>query len=142
MDGIDSRWTSTLAIIKPDAVRRHLTGEIISRIERKTLFIANMQKRFINDSEIRELYAEHAERDFFLDLFTFTGNGPSIIINLQGHEAVNTWRVMMGSTKANVASPGTIRGDFGRGWPIWENLVHGSDSDDNAKRELAIFFPK
>lgn len=132
----------TFAMIKPDAVARGLTGEIIKRIEQKKILIMRLELTWLLDSQIIELYQEHKGKPFFLNLVSFTGSGRSVIMQLFGYEVANVWRQLMGNTKANVASPGTIRGDYGSGSPIWENLVHGSDSPESASRELALFWPE
>lgn len=132
----------TFAMIKPDAVARGLTGEIIKRIECKRIQIMRLELLWLSDSQISELYLEHKDKFFFADLLIFTGKSRSVIMQLYGFESISIWRQLMGSTKSNTASPGTIRGDFGSGDPIWENLVHGSDSKESALRELGIFWPE
>ena len=130
---------STLLIVKPDAVRRGLIGEVLSRIERKGLRIDAMRK-FRIDRELAERhYAEHREKPFFGDLVEFITSGDVVVAKLTGREAVTVLRTLLGATDPVKSGPGTIRGDLGI--EIQENLVHGSDSAESAERELALFFP-
>jgi nucleoside-diphosphate kinase len=130
---------STLLIVKPDAVRRGLAGEILSRVERKGLSIEAMRLMHIDRELAERHYAEHAEKPFFGELVEFITGGEVIVAKVSGREAVAVLRVLIGPTDPAVAPPGTIRGDFGL--VITENLVHGSDSAESAARELALFFP-
>jgi nucleoside-diphosphate kinase len=129
----------SLVLIKPDAVRRGLAGAIINRFESKGLTIVTMELRQITGDVADELYAEHLERPFYPPLRLFITSGPSIAMIVEGDEAVDVVRTLNGATDARQAQPGTIRGDFGLS--NRENLVHGSDSLESAKREIAIFFP-
>jgi nucleoside-diphosphate kinase len=130
---------TTLVIIKPDGVRRGLVGEIVSRIERKTLTLAG-GRLFTIDAELaRKHYAEHTEKAFFGDLIDFITSGPVLALAVRGPSAVQVVRTLMGPTDPLDAPPGTIRGDFGI--EVTQNLVHGSDSAESAKRELGLFFP-
>lgn len=129
---------STLLIIKPDAVRRGLVGEVLRRVEAKGLRIAAMRMMTIDRELAERHYAEHREKPFFGELVAFITSGPVVVARLEGERAVEVLRTMMGPTDPAVAPPGTIRGDFGL--RITENLVHGSDSPDSAERELALFF--
>ncbi|HEX2267636.1 MAG TPA: nucleoside-diphosphate kinase [Actinomycetota bacterium] len=130
---------STLLIVKPDAVRRGLIGEIVSRIERKNLRIEAMRMmRVVRDLAERH-YQEHAEKPFFGELVDFITSGDVVVARVTGPEAISALRNLMGATDPVKAAPGTIRGDFGL--VITENLVHGSDSAESAKRELDLFFP-
>ncbi|MGH2760867.1 MAG: nucleoside-diphosphate kinase [Actinomycetota bacterium] len=130
---------TTLVIVKPDGVRRGLCGEIVSRIERKGLALAE-GRLFTIDAELaRKHYAEHTEKPFFGDLIDFITSGPVLALAVRGPEAVQVVRTLMGPTNPLDAPPGTIRGDFGT--EVTQNLVHGSDSVDSAKRELGLFFP-
>jgi len=126
-------------LIKPDAVRRGLAGAIINRFESKGLTIVTMELRQITGDVADELYAEHLERPFYPPLRLFITSGPSVAMIVEGDEAVDVVRTLNGATDARQAEPGTIRGDFGLS--NRENLVHGSDSLESAKREIAIFFP-
>jgi nucleoside-diphosphate kinase len=128
----------TLLIVKPDAVRRALLGEILSRVERKTLRIAEMRLMRIDGDLAGRLYAEHRGKPFFQELIAFITSGDVVVTRVVGESAVSVVRSLMGATDPLEASPGTIRGDFGL--VITENLVHGSDSPESAKRELDLFF--
>jgi nucleoside-diphosphate kinase len=129
---------STLLIIKPDAVRRGLVGEILRRVEAKGLRIAEMQMVDIDRPLAEEHYAEHREKPFFDELVEFIGSGPVVIARVEGEQAISVLRSLIGPTDPASAPPGTIRGDFGT--VITENLVHGSDSPESAERELKLFF--
>jgi nucleoside-diphosphate kinase len=128
----------TLLIVKPDAVRRALLGEILSRVERKALRIAEMRLMRIDGDLAGRLYAEHRQKPFFQELVTFITSGDVVVARVVGESAVSVVRGLMGATDPVEASPGTIRGDFGL--VITQNLVHGSDSPESAKRELDLFF--
>jgi nucleoside-diphosphate kinase len=129
----------TLVILKPDAVRRGLVGEILSRFEAKGLTIVAMEHRTIDGALADEHYAEHVERDFYPPLRAFVTSGPLVPLVLEGDEAVDVVRAINGATDGRKAAPGTIRGDLSLS--NRENLVHGSDSAESAKREIAIWFP-
>ena len=129
----------TLVILKPDAVRRGLVGEILSRFEAKGLTIVAMEHRTIDGALADEHYAEHVERDFYPPLRAFVTSGPLVPLVLEGDEAVDVVRALNGATDGRKAAPGTIRGDLSLS--NRENLVHGSDSPESAKREIAIWFP-
>ena len=129
---------STLLIVKPDAVRRGLTGEILGRIERKGLRIEELRMMRVPKALARKHYAEHTAKPFFGELVEFITGGPVVVAKVTGREAVSVVRTLMGATDPAASGPGTIRGDFGT--EITENLVHGSDSPASAKRELALFF--
>jgi nucleoside-diphosphate kinase len=129
----------TLVLLKPDAVRRGLVGEVISRFEAKGLGIVRMELRTIDGEIADRHYAEHVERDFYPPLREFVTGGPLVAMVLEGDEAIAVVRALAGATDGRQAAPGTIRGDLSlsnRG-----NLVHGSDSAESAERELAIWFP-
>ena len=129
----------TLVLLKPDAVRRGLVGEILRRFEAKGLTIVAMDQRTI-DPELADLhYAEHVERDFYPPLREFVTSGPLVAAVLEGDQAVEVVRLLNGATDARVAAPGTIRGDLALS--NRENLVHGSDSPESAEREIKVFFP-
>jgi nucleoside-diphosphate kinase len=129
---------STLLIVKPDGVRRGLTGEVLSRVEAKGLGITEMRMMQIDRTLAEEHYAEHREKTFFDELVTFITSGPVVVAKLEGEGAIDVWRAMMGPTDPATAPSGTIRGDFGLA--IGENIVHGSDSATSAERELKLFF--
>jgi len=129
---------STLVIVKPDAVRRGLIGEVLGRIERKGLRIEEMRLTRIDRDLAERHYDEHREKPFFEELVEFITTGDVVVARVVGEEAVSVVRTLMGPTDPAAAPPGTIRGDFGL--VITENLVHGSDSPESAKRELDLFF--
>lgn len=128
----------TLVIVKPDAVRRALVGEILSRLEGKTLRIAAMRLMRIDRDLAERLYGEHRQKGFFPELVDFITSGDVVVARVAGESAVSVVRALMGATNPVEAAPGTIRGDFGL--VITQNLVHGSDSLESAKRELDLFF--
>jgi nucleoside-diphosphate kinase len=128
----------TLVIVKPDAVRRRLTGEIIARMERKGLRIVEMRSLRIERDLAERHYEEHRDKPFFGELVEFITSGDVVVARVVGEQAVPVVRTLMGPTDPASAPPGTIRGDFGV--LITENLVHGSDSPESAKRELDLFF--
>jgi nucleoside-diphosphate kinase len=129
---------STLLIVKPDAVRRGLIGEILSRVERKGLRIDAIRMMRIDRDRAEHHYAEHAKKPFFDDLVGFITSGDVVVARVTGEGAIATLRAIMGATDPAKADAGTIRGDFGK--EITQNLVHGSDSPESAERELALFF--
>ncbi|WP_077103428.1 nucleoside-diphosphate kinase [Mycobacterium terramassiliense] len=130
----------TLVLIKPDAVERHLIGEIISRIERKGLIIAALELRHVSEELAGQHYAEHEGKPFFGSLLEFITSGPVVAAVVEGPRAIAAFRQVAGGTDpVDKATPGTIRGDFGLETQF--NLVHGSDSEDSAKREIALWFP-
>ncbi len=128
----------SLVLIKPDAVQRGLAGEIISRLEKKGLSIVAMKMLHMDRALAQQHYAVHTGKAFFDDLVDFITSGPVIAIVFQGRNAVEVIRQVMGGTDPAKASSGTIRGDFGI--DIGHNLVHGSDSLDNASGEIDLFF--
>ncbi|MCU0309576.1 MAG: nucleoside-diphosphate kinase [Acidimicrobiales bacterium] len=130
----------TLVICKPDAVERGLVGEIISRLERRTLTIVAAELRTIDVETAGRHYAEHDGKPFYADLVAFITRGPAMVLVVEGPE--DTWKVvrtMMGATNPRDAAPGTIRGDLGI--LFTENLIHGSDGPESAAREIELFFP-
>lgn len=128
----------TLVIVKPDAVRRGLIGEILGRLERKGLRVAEMRMMRVGRDLAERHYAEHAEKPFFAELVEFITSGNVVVARVAGEQAIAVVRALMGPTDPAEAPPGTIRGDYGL--EITENLVHGSDSPESAKRELDLFF--
>ena len=128
----------TLSIIKPDATRRNLTGAINARFEEKELRIVAQKRLRLSKEMAEQFYAVHAERPFFRDLVTFMISGPVVVQVLEGQSAVQLNRDIMGATNPANAAPGTIRKDFAES--IEANSVHGSDSLENARREIAFFF--
>ncbi len=129
---------STLLIVKPDGVRRGLVGEVLRRVEAKGLRIAELRMLQIDRPLAEEHYGEHRERPFFGELVAFITSGPVVVARLEGENAIDVWRILMGPTDPAAAPPGTIRGDLGL--IITENVVHGSDSPESAERELKLFF--
>ena len=129
----------TLVLLKPDAVRRGLVGDVVSRFEAKGLAITRMELRTIAGELADRHYAEHVDRDFYPPLRDFVTSGPLVAMVLEGDEAIAVVRAIAGATDGRKAAPGTIRGDLSLS--NRENLVHGSDSAESAKRELAIWFP-
>ncbi|MGA7835328.1 MAG: nucleoside-diphosphate kinase [Acidimicrobiales bacterium] len=131
----------TLVIVKPDGVERGLVGEIVSRLERKQLRIVAAELRSIDEATAKQHYAEHEGKPFFDALVGFITRSPALVMVIEGPE--DTWKVvrtMMGATNPKEAAPGTIRGDLAI--EMSENLVHGSDSNESAAREIKIFFPE
>lgn len=126
-------------MIKPDAVQRGLIGEILGRFERKGLSIVAMDLRRIDTDVADTHYAEHVEKSFYPDLRVFITGGPLVALVLDGEQAIDVVRLMVGATNARKANPGTVRGDFANA--VTQNLVHASDSPDSAKREIALWFP-
>ncbi|MHA6759928.1 nucleoside-diphosphate kinase [Streptacidiphilus sp. PAMC 29251] len=131
----------TLVLLKPDATRRGLIGEIISRIERKANWsIAAMELRTLDTDTLARHYAEHLGKPFYEPLVEFMSSGPVVALIVQGESVIEGIRALAGKTNPLEAGPGTIRGDFAT--ITRENLVHASDSEASAEREIAIFFPK
>ena len=128
----------TLSIIKPDAVKKGVIGKIIDRFESNGLRIAAMKKVQLSKEDASEFYAVHKERPFFGELVEFMTSGPVVVMVLEGENAVAKNRELMGATNPKEAAPGTIRADFAES--IEANAVHGSDSLENAKKEIAFFF--
>ena len=129
----------TLVLVKPDGVRRGLAGEVISRLERKGLTLVAMELRTLDRATAEQHYGEHKERPFFGELVEFITGGPLVALVVEGPNAVAGTRRLMGVTNPVEATPGSIRGDYAL--EIGQNLVHGSDSEESAAREIGIFFP-
>jgi nucleoside-diphosphate kinase len=130
----------TLVICKPDAVERGLVGEILKRLEGKGLRIVAAELRTVDAELASRHYAEHRGKPFYDELVAFIGRSPSLVMVVEGPDDV--WRIvrsLMGATNPAEAAPGTIRGDLAV--RMTENLVHGSDSAESAKREIEVFFP-
>tara|TARA_R110002096_G_scaffold136850_2_gene289703 strand:+ start:116 stop:538 length:423 start_codon:yes stop_codon:yes gene_type:complete len=128
----------TLSILKPDATRRNLTGQINSRFEQAGMRIVAQKRLRMTREQAEGFYAVHSERPFFDDLCTFMTSGPVVVQVLEGEDAVAANRNIMGATNPANADPGTIRSDFGES--IEANSAHGSDSPANAANEIAYFF--
>ena len=129
----------TLVLVKPDAVRRGLIGEVVGRLERKGLSIAALELRTLKRDTAEAHYGEHREKPFFGELVDFITGGPLVAIVAEGPRAVEAVRGLMGLTDPVKSAPGSIRGDYAL--EIGQNLVHGSDSPESAAREVALFFP-
>jgi nucleoside-diphosphate kinase len=129
----------TLVLVKPDGVRRGLVGEVLSRIERKGYTVVALELRTLDRTTAQSHYGEHEGKPFFGDLVDFITGGPLVAAVIEGPDAIEAWRTMMGVTNPIKSAPGTIRGDFAS--VMTENLVHGSDSVESAAREIALFFP-
>ena len=132
----------TLVLIKPDGVKRNLIGEIISRLEAKGYVVADLKKFTPSKDLLHAHYAEHEGKPFFEPLIEFMSSGDVVAIKLEGNRVIEGFRSLAGATDPTVALPGTIRGDLGRDWglKVQQNLVHGSDSEESAARELALWF--
>lgn len=131
----------TLVLVKPDGVSRGLVGEVIARIERKGLSLAALELRMVPRELAEQHYAEHDQKPFFGELLEFITSGPVVAAVVQGERAVAAFRQLAGGTDpVEKATPGSLRGDFAL--ETQSNLVHGSDSVDSAKREIALWFPE
>jgi nucleoside-diphosphate kinase len=129
----------SLVLLKPDAMRRGLVGQILARYEAKGLSIVAMEQRTITGEVADAHYAEHVDRDFYPPLREFATSGPLVALVLEGDEAIEVVRALNGATDGRAAAPGTIRGDLSLS--NRENLVHASDSAESAVREIALWFP-
>ena len=129
----------TLVLLKPDAVRRGLVGQILARFEAKGLSVVAMEHRSIDARMADAHYAEHVEQPWYTPLREFAVSGPLVALVLEGDEAISVVRALNGATDGRAAAPGTIRGDFSLS--NRENLVHASDSTESAAREMALWFP-
>ncbi|BCJ44914.1 nucleoside diphosphate kinase [Actinoplanes ianthinogenes] len=136
---MSSTTERSLVLIKPDAVRRGLLGEILSRFERKGLVVEALELRTMDAELADQHYAEHVDKAFYPPLKGFMTSGPLAALVLSGDSAIEVIRAMIGATDGRKAAAGTIRGDLALS--NRENLVHASDSPDSAKRELALWFP-
>ena len=130
----------TLVLIKPDAVRRGLVGEILGRFERKGIGVDSMVLRTMDDQLADQHYAEHVEKPFYPPLKAFMTSAPLVALVLSGDQVIEVVRGLVGATDGRRAEAGTIRGDLSLS--NRENLVHASDSADSAKREIALWFPE
>ncbi|MGH3670015.1 MAG: nucleoside-diphosphate kinase [Pseudonocardiaceae bacterium] len=130
----------TLVLVKPDGVSRGLVGEVIARIERKGLTLAALELRMVPRELAEQHYAEHEDKPFFGSLLEFITSAPVVAAVVEGERAIAAFRQLAGGTDpVDKAAPGSIRGDFAL--ETQSNLVHGSDSVDSAKREIALWFP-
>ncbi len=130
----------TLILVKPDAFARNLSGEIISRFERKGLRIVALKHMVVGEDLAKQHYAEHTERPFFGELVAFITSGPIVAMVLEGTDAIRAARQVIGATNPLEAAPGSIRGDFAI--EVGKNMVHGSDSPESGQREAGLFFPE
>ncbi len=128
----------TLILVKPDAFARNLSGEIISRFERKGLRIVALRHMVVTEDLARQHYAEHEGKPFFGELVEFITSGPIVAMVLEGTEAIRAARQVIGATNPLEAAPGSVRGDFAL--EVGKNMVHGSDSPESGQREAALFF--
>ena len=133
---------ATLVLVKPDGVKRNLIGEIIRRCEQKGYVVADLRLVHPTRELLANHYAEHEGKPFYEPLVEFMLSGAVVAIRLEGNRVIEGFRSLAGATDPTVASPGTIRGDLGRDWglKVQQNLVHGSDSEESAARELALWF--
>ena len=133
----------TLVLVKPDGVRRGLTGEILRRVEGKGYALVALELRTATPALLAEHYAEHEGKPFYQPLVDFMLSGPVAALVLEGERVIEGFRSLAGATDPTVAAPGTIRGDLGRDWglAVQQNLVHGSDAPESAEREIGIWFP-
>jgi nucleoside-diphosphate kinase len=130
----------TLILVKPDAFERNLTGEVIARFERKGLNLVALKLMRVDEKFANQHYAEHVEKPFFRELVRFITRGPLVAMVIEGPRAVEAARQVIGATDPVEADAGSIRGDFGT--EVTFNLVHGSDSDESAEREIELWFPE
>ena len=130
----------TLILLKPDAVHRGLIGRVLARFEDKGLKLIGLKLRQFPTELIQQHYAVHRERPFYENLVQFMTSAPVLAVALEGKDAIEVARRVIGATDSSKADPGTIRGDFGMSFS--NNLVHGSDSPESAATELALFFPE
>ena len=128
----------TFFMIKPDGVQRNLVGEIISRVEAKGFSITKIKMMTISKELAEKHYGEHKDKPFFSDLVSFITSGPVVAMQIEGENVVLQIRNLMGATNPSESSPGSIRGDLAT--ELDKNVVHGSDSDESAERELSLFF--
>lgn len=134
----------TLVLIKPDGVRRRVIGEIVSRIERKGYEVVALKMMEADRSLLEQHYGEHKGKPFYEPLLEFMLSGPIVAMIVEGNRVIEGFRSIAGVTDPTVAAPGSIRGDLARdqGTKVVQNLVHGSDSEESASREIGIFFPE
>jgi nucleoside-diphosphate kinase len=133
----------TLILVKPDGVKRGLSGQILSRIEAKGYTLVAAELRTASAELLAAHYEEHVGKPFYVPLVEFMLSGPVLAMVAEGDRVIEGFRSLAGATDPTVAAPGTIRGDLGRQWPtaVMQNLVHGSDSPESAAREIGIWFP-
>lgn len=132
----------TLVLVKPDGVARSLTGEILRRIEAKGYQLVDIRLIHADREMLSKHYEEHQGKPFYEPLVEFMESGPIVAMRIAGNRVIEGFRMLAGTTDPSTAAPGTIRGDLGRDWglAVQQNLVHGSDSQESAARELALWF--
>jgi nucleoside-diphosphate kinase len=128
----------TLIVVKPDGFKRRLTGKILARFEEKGFEIKNLKSYNFTKDKAEEFYSVHNKKPFFNELVSFISSGVVVACILEGNNAINTVRIMIGATKSFEANPGTIRGDFGLGFT--DNIVHASDSSESFIKESRVIF--
>lgn len=128
----------TLIVVKPDGFKRHLTSKILARFEEKGFEIKNLKSYNFTKEKAQEFYSVHRDKPFFGELVSFISSGMVVACILEGNNAVNTVRLMIGATKSFEAAPGTIRGDFGLGFT--DNIIHASDSPESFIKESRVIF--
>lgn len=138
MEKTEAQIEKTLSIIKPDAVEKNQVGEILEYFENAGLHIVAAKLVQLTPEQAKSFYAVHKDKAFYNDLVTFMTSGPVLVQVLEGEDAVAVNRQVMGATDPRQASPGTIRADFGTN--VQRNAVHGSDSPENAQKEISFFF--
>ena len=133
----------TLVLVKPDGVERGYVGEVLRRIEAKGYRIVALELRTATQELLAEHYAEHVGKPFYEPLVQFMLSGPVVAVVAEGQRVIEGFRSLAGATDPTAAAPGTIRGDLGRDWgaKVTQNLVHGSDSEQSAAREIGLWFP-
>jgi nucleoside-diphosphate kinase len=129
---------STLIVIKPDGVKRKLVGEILSRFEKKGFIIKELKSFKFDNQKAEEFYSVHSDKPFFNELVNFIASNMVVACIIEGYNAINTTRLMIGSTRSFDAAPGTVRGDFGLG--LTENIIHASDSAESFIKESRVIF--
>ena len=128
----------TFFMVKPDGVKRNIVGQVIDRVEQEGFKISKMKMMTISNELAEEHYGEHKDKPFFQDLVSFITSGPVVAMEVEGEDVVSEVRRIMGATNPSDADPGTIRADFAT--KLEENVVHGSNSEESAERELGLFF--
>lgn len=128
----------TLAIVKPDAVKKDVIGDVLNRIENDGLSIKTLKMIQLREDQAEEFYAEHKGSEFFEGLVDFMTSAPVVPVVVEGEDAISRLRTLMGETDPSEAAPGTIRAELADGLP--NNIIHGSDSPESAERELSFFF--
>lgn len=129
---------STLIVVKPDGVKRKLVGEILSRFEKKGFIIKELKSFKFDNQKAEEFYSVHSDKPFFNELVNFIASNMVVACIIEGYNAINTTRLMIGSTRSFDAAPGTVRGDFGLG--LTENIIHASDSAESFIKESRVIF--